>query len=204
MSIQQHAATTALLADASLQAAPVQGFNVVAKGYHRSEVDEWVHWALGEIERLGSFVGREASSPEGQRLLAEVVQMAADELTGQKDAATAMAEQIITGAHQQADGIIGHARAQAEQHIASATQQAAALVSSARADAKNTTDDAAAHAAAVHEAAGERLAQFAKVHQDGLLRMSQMNQVTGDYLAEEKARGSLKDEVDKALAAVRR
>jgi cell division septum initiation protein DivIVA len=208
MSIQQHPAATALLADPSLQAAPEHGFNVVARGYHRGEVDEWRHWALSEIEgltrRVSSFAVHEASSPEGQRLIAELIQIAADEITGQQAAAAAEIEQMIAGAHQQADEIIGQARQQADQHITSATQQAASLVNSARADAKRTTDDASAHAAAVHEAAGERLAQFAKVHQDGLLRMAQMNQVTRDYLAAEEARGSLAEEVDKALAAVRR
>lgn len=208
MSVQQHSATSALLAEPAVQASPGQSFNVVARGYHRGEVDEWARWALTEIERLGhgaaSFVGREAASPEGQKLIADLIQIAADEITGQQAAAAAEIEQMIAGAHEQADGIIAEARRSAEGITSSATQQASSLVSNARADAKNTTDDAAAHAAAVHEAAGQRLEQLVKIHDDGVARLAQVKQVTTQVLDAEESRGSLRAEVDKALASVRR
>jgi cell division septum initiation protein DivIVA len=208
MSVQQHSATTALLASPSVQASTGQSFETSQRGYHKGQVDEWVHWALSEIEaltqRAAAFAGHELGSPQGQKLLAELVQIAADEITGQQAAAAAEIEQMIAGAHQQADSIIAEARKQADQTIASATQQSSTLVSSARADAKKTTDDAAAHAAAVHEAAGERLAQFIKIHEDGLARLAQVNKVTQQVLDAEQSRGSLKAEVDKALAAIRR
>lgn len=209
MSVQQHSATTALLADPSVQVLPgQQSFNTAQRGYHKGEVDRWVSWALDEIERLSraaaGFTVHEASSPEGQRLIAELVRLAADEITGQQAAAAAEIEQLVAGAHQQADSIIADARQRSDQALASAAQQAGSLVAGARADAKKTTDDASAHAAAVHEAAGERLVQLAKIHEDGLARLAQVQQVTAQVLDAEKSRGSLKSEVDKALAAVRR
>jgi cell division septum initiation protein DivIVA len=209
MSVTQHSATTALLAMPSVEARPDgQNFSTAQRGYHKGEVDNWVRWALHEIETLTegavSFAHREAGSPEGQKMLADLIQIAADEITGQKAAAAAEIEQMIAGAHQQSDSIIADARAQAEKITASATQQAASLVNSARTDAKKTTDDAAAHAAAVHETAEERLRQFIKIHEDGLARLAQVNQVTSQVLDAEKSRGSLRDEVDKALAALAR
>jgi len=206
MSVQQHSATTALLAAPSVQASSGASFDTAQRGYHKGQVDEWVHWALSEIEKLSrqaaSFTIHEAGSPEGQRLISELIRIAADEITGQQAAAAAEIEQMIAGAHQQADSIIAEARQQADQALSSATQQAATLVNSARADAKKTTDDAAAHAAAVHEAAGERLLQLSKLHEDGIARLAQVNKVTAQVLEAERSRGSLKDEVTRALAPV--
>ena len=204
----QHTATTALLAAPSVQASSGQSFSTSQRGYHKGEVDDWVRWALNEIEdltrRAASAVVHEVSSPEGQKMLADLIQLAADEITGQQAAAAAEIEQMIAGAHQQADSILGEARARAEQITANATQQASTLVNSARVDAKKTTDDAAAKAAAVHEAAGERLAQFVKIHEDGLARLKQVNEVTAQVLKAEQDRGPLSSEVDKALAQLPR
>lgn len=207
MSVQQHSATTALLADPSVQAAPAgESFNVVAKGYHKGEVDEWVRWALSEIESLGhqvvSFASHEAGSPQGQQLLTDLMALMMDEITGRKQAAAAEVAQMMAGARQQVDSIISDARKQSDSITSSATQQASALVSNARADAKKTTDAAEAHAAAVNEAAGTRTAQLTRVHADGIARMQQMHDVTEQYLAAESQRGSLTDEVTRAMAPV--
>jgi cell division septum initiation protein DivIVA len=216
MSVTQHSAATALLAAPSVQVNPDgQNFTTTQRGYHKGEVDDFVRWARDELDKARAeaarlagqvipFIGREASSPEGQKLLAELIQIAADEITGKQAAVAVEIEQMITGAHQQSDSIIADAREQAQKITASATQQAASLLGNARTDAKKTTDDAAAHAAAVHETAEERLRQLVKIHEDGLARLAQVNQVTTQVLDAEKARGPLASEVDKALAAVRR
>lgn len=201
----QHTATTSLLASPSAQASaqppsPGENFPVAQRGYHRGEVDKWVEWALHEIETLGRRVTSFAGSPEGQHLLADLIQVAADELTGQKQAAVQEIEQMLLGARQQSDGIIAEARKQAEAITSKATQQAASLVSNANADAKRTTDAAQAEATAVHEAAGQRLEAFIKIHEDGLARMQQMHVVTGQYMEQETGRGSLRSEFEKALA----
>lgn len=204
----QHTATTSLLAVPTVEASPDQSFSVVAKGYHRGEVDEWARWALSEIEgltrRVTTLAGHAASSPEGQRLIADLLQIAADELTGQKQAAIAEIEQMIAGAREQADQILAEARAEADRAIGGATQQAGTLVNGARAEAKKITDEAAARAAAVNEAAGERLAHLVKIHEDGIARLAQVNKVTADVLNAEQGRGPLQAEVDKVLAPVRR
>lgn len=201
----QHTASTSLLASPVAQGgqqapSPGENFPSAQRGYHKGEVDKWVEWALHEIESLGRRVTSFAGSPEGQHLLADLIQVAADELTGQKEAAMQEIEQMILGARQQSDGIIAQARQQADEITAKATQQAASLVSNANADAKKTMDHANAEAAAVHEAAGQRLEAFIKTHEDGLARMQQMNEVTGRYMAEENTRGSLRAEFEKALA----
>jgi len=206
MSMQQHSAATALLADPSVRADPGQSFSTVQRGYHKGEVDDWVRSALSEIDRLGrqvtAFLSHEASSPQGQKLLSELMQLAADEVTGQRAAAVEEIEQMIAGAHQQSDGIIADARRQAEQITGSATQQSSSLISNARADAKKTTDKAEAYAAAVREAAEARLTQLVRLHDDGIARLSQVNEVTGKMLAAESQRGSLADEVTRALAPI--
>lgn len=199
----QHTATTSLLASPSVQASsapsPGENFPSAQRGYHKGEVDKWVEWALGEIEALGRRVTSFTGTPEGQHLLADLIQVAADELTGQKQQAMQEIEQMLLGAHQQSDGIIAQARQQADEITAKATQQAASLVSNAQADAKRTTDAASAEAAAVHEAAGARLEAFIKTHEDGLARMQQMHEVTGQYMAQEGTRGSLRAEFERAL-----
>lgn len=201
----QHTATTSLLASPSVQAVPSapspgDNFPSAQRGYHKGEVDKWVEWALHEIESLTRRVTSFTGTPEGQHLLADLIQVAADELTGQKQAAMQEIEQMLLGARQQSDNIIAQARSQADEITAKATQQAASLVSNAQADAKKTMDHANAEAAAVHEAAGQRLEAFIKIHEDGLARMKQMNEVTGQYMAQEGSRGSLRAEVEKALA----
>lgn len=200
----QHTATTSLLASPSAQASaqptPGENFPVAQRGYHRGEVDKWVEWALHEIEALTRRVTSFGTTPEGQHLLADLIRVASDELTGQKQAAIQEIEQMLLGARQQSDGIIAEARKQAEAITSKATQQAASLVSNANADAKKTTDAAQAEATAVHEAAGQRLEAFIKIHEDGLARMQQMHVVTGQYMEQETGRGSLRAEFEKALA----
>jgi hypothetical protein len=181
-------------------------FAVVSRGYHQKQVDEWVSEARAAVKRLeaeaASFIGREARSPEGRKLMVDVLQVIADEATGQQQAAQAEIEQMIAGARDQSAQIIAEARQQAADSNASASQQANALISSARADSKRTRDEAEAYAAAVHEAAGARLAQIIKIHRDTLDRVNQVNRVTGETLVAEQQRGSIEDEVARALAPI--
>jgi cell division septum initiation protein DivIVA len=204
----QHLATTALLAAPALATGQVPAFTTVnTRGYHKGEVEQWAKSVLSEIERLGrqvaSFAGHELTTPAGQKLMAEVLQIVADEAMGQKQAADQEIAQLLEGAREQARQIIEESRAQAQQTAGSATDQAAAMVSNARAESKRMTDEAAAHAAAVHEAAEARMALVARFHQDGLDRIRQVYEKTGQMLAAEEERGSLAEEVSRALALVR-
>jgi len=215
MSVAQNPepATVALAAEPSVAVDTPRQFSVTARGYHRGEVDEWGNWALGEIERLKrqvtSFAGWAAKTPEGQRLMSEILVIVADEVTGQQQAAQREIDQMIAGAREQAGQIIGEARQQASDITSSATSQAGSLISSARADAKKTTDSAEARAAAVHEAAGQRLAQIVKIHRDTLSRVSDINgrvseigSVTSQVIAAEQQRGDISEEVTRALAPI--
>lgn len=207
MSIAPNPPTSALLATTAMSASGAAAspeFPVVTRGYDKQHVQEWVRASLARAERLerqvAEFAGKAAGSPEGRQMLSELLVIAADEITGQKREADEEIEQLLAGAREQAEQILADARAQADQTTASATQQAASLVSGARQDAKRTTDDATAHAAAVHEAAGARLARLVQIHEDTLARVQQMYEVTGNTLAAEQNRGSLGDEVSRALA----
>lgn len=208
---QNHAATTILLASPSAQASagqdnPGANFAVVQRGYHKGDVDRWVREAIERMEDMGrqleTALGHAAASPQGQRTIADLVQLAADEITHNQLAAQQEIDDLIAGAHQQADQIIASARQEADKRISSATQQANTLVASAQADAKQTTDAAAAHAEAVHSAAGQRLAHLAKLYDDTFARMRQIQEVVGKNLEAHEARGSLKDEVESALASL--
>lgn len=209
---QDHTATTALLAAPALQSSPEgnfspgQNFSAASRGYHKGDVDRWVRGALDRIahleRRLASIAEHAVASPQGQQTIAELIRIAADEITGQQQAAAQEIEQLLAGARQQSDGILADARTQADKVISSATQQASALVASARADAKKTTDEATAHAAAVDEAAGARMAHYTRVLDDTVARMRQIHEVVGANLEAHDQRGPLQADVDKALAEV--
>lgn len=214
MSLSPHnSATVAMTADPTAVVGEQRQFTTVPRGYHKGEVDEWGRWALNEIERLGrqvaSFTGWAAKTPEGQKLMSEIIAIVADEVSGQQQAAQREIEQMFAGAREQADQVIAAARDQASGITSSATQQASSLISGARLDAKTTTDMAEAHAAAVHEAAGQRLAQIVKLHQDTLSRVGEINRrvgevqaVTAQVISAEQDRGDIGDEVTRALAPI--
>jgi len=208
-------AALSALPTASVSAA---GFDIAQRGYHRGQVDQWVAEARTEIERLGhelavalqhggAEVVQAAQSPAGRKLMWEVLQVVADEVTGQQAAAEQQIAEMIAGAEQQAAQIIEDARRQADESHRSASSQANSLISSARADAKRMTDEAAARAAAVDEAAGARMAHFSQLHDDGVARVGRVNElaaqvrdVTAQLLAAESERGPLADEVSRVTA----
>jgi hypothetical protein len=181
-------------------------FAVVTRGYDKQQVEEWWRKTREDLERLGrqsvSFLGREAKSPEGQKLISELLQLAADEVTGKQQAAEEEVAQMLTGAQEQSAQILSEARRQAADSNANASQQANTLINGARADAKRITDEAEAYAAAVREAAGARLADIGRIWHDTLDRIDQVHQVTGQTMTAEQQRGPIDDEVTRALAPV--
>jgi hypothetical protein len=208
---------------ASLSALPVAsasagGFDIAQRGYHRGQVDQWKAEAMAEIERLGhelavalqhggAEVVQAAQSPAGRKLMWEVLQVVADEVTGQQAAAEQQIAEMIAGAEQQAAMIVEDARRNADESNRSATAQANSLIGNARADAKRVTDEAMARAAAVDEAAGARMARFAQLHEDGVARVGRVNElaaqvrdVTAQLLAAENERGPLGEEVSRVTA----
>jgi cell division septum initiation protein DivIVA len=209
---------TANLTALPVASATAGGFDIAQRGYHRGQVDQWVADARQEIERLGhalevalghagADIAHAAASPQGRKLIWEVLQLAADEATGQQAAAEQQITEMIAGAEQQAAQIIADARRHADETNQSASSQASALISSARADSRRMTDEATARAAAVDEAAGMRLAHYAQLHDDGVARVqrvhelaAQVKDVTEKLMAAEAERGPLGNEVDRALS----
>ena len=208
---------TAALTALPTASATAAGFDIAQRGYHRGQVDQWVHDAMAEMSRLshelevalghaGADIAQAAASPAGRKLIWEVLQLAADEATGQQEAAAQQIAEMIAGAEQQAAQIIEDARRHADETHKSASSQASSLINNARADAKRMTDEATARAAAVDEAAGVRMAHFAQLHDDGVERVrrvndlaSQMRDVTAKLLAAETERGPLSDEVGRVI-----
>jgi cell division septum initiation protein DivIVA len=181
-------------------------FAVVTRGYDRQQVEDWVREKMKEVEHLGqrlaAFAGHEAKSPEGRKLMVEVLQIVADEAAGKQQAADEEISQMLSGAQEQAATILEDARRQAADSNASAAQQANSLINGARADAKRTRDEAEAYAAAVHEAAGARMNRIVQIHRDTLDRIDQVYKVTGQTLTAEQQRGPIEDEVASALAPI--
>lgn len=182
-------------------------FETVQRGYHKGQVDELLrsllhrlHTAEETLARgIQNVAGDVEKSPRARQLIDELMRLALDEILGQKAAAATEAEQLLADAHRQAAEVASIARDEADRLVAGAREQSETLLSSARAEASHHLDQAAAHAAAVSDAAGRRMQALASAHEQTLARFAEINAVTGQVLAAEGQRGSLQDEVSRAL-----
>jgi DivIVA domain-containing protein len=184
-------------------------FDRVARGYHAGQVDDFLRRVLHRLhqaeEALAQATGHAVTvvenNPRARQLVDELMQIALDEITGQKTAALAQAAQILDGARAQAAQITGSAQDEARSLVGGAREQSDTLLASARADAKRHLDTAAAQAAAVQEGAGRRMQALVATHGQTLARLAEINGVTTRLLAAEESRGDLQGEVDLALGA---
>jgi cell division septum initiation protein DivIVA len=181
-------------------------------GLHPGQVHQWasgILHRLSEAERavaelagkVAEAAGRQPETPQGQRMIADLMKLASDELAGQRAGAAAEAQQLIDSAGAKRDQVITDAEAEAAQLIGAAREQVDTLLNEARAEAKAMLDSASARSAAVAEGADRRLAALTAQHEETIRRIRQVNQVTGSLLAGEQDRGSLPDEVSRALPA---
>jgi hypothetical protein len=182
-------------------------FDAVMRGYDGKQVDEWVHNALAYMERLEReglskadlILHAAAGSPAGQKAIADIFQLAADEITRNQAAAAQEASQVVADAEALAAQIKAAAEQEALQVVAGAQEQATTVVQQAHAQGRNLLDDAAQKAAAVHQGAEARMAEVTRIHGETLRRLGEMNRVTGELLHSEADRGSLADEVSRIL-----
>src|SRR5215469_13830191 len=147
--------------------------------------------ARAETEKLRADVKEETD-----RLRAEAQDRAERMLT----AAQEQADRAISSARAEADSLLTAAQQSAEQTVAEATSHADTTVAAAIAQAKQQLDDATARATAIHDGAERRLNLLISRHTETVRRLTEIRDVVTSLVAGEAARGSLEDEVDRALS----
>jgi hypothetical protein len=116
-------------------------------------------------------------------------------------AAQEQAENSVASARAEAEKTRTTARAEAERSISDAHKQSETAVANAKAQAKQVLDEATARATAIHDGAERRLNLLMSRHTEAIRRLTEIRDVVTTLVAGEVARGSLEDEVDKAVAS---
>ena len=132
---------------------------------------------------------------EGDRLKAEAQDRAERMLT----AAQEQADRAVATATAEAEKMVSSAHAVAEQTVSEANQHAESTVSTALAQAKQQLDDATARATAIHDGAERRLNLLISRHTETVRRLTEIRDVVTSLVSGETSRGSLEDEVNRAL-----
>jgi len=151
---------------------------------------------------------REAAKVETEKLRADVTK----DVERFKTEAQERAERMLTAAQEQADRAVAAARAEAEEMVSTAhaaaektvseaNQHAETTVSAALAQAKQQLDDATSRATAIHDGAERRLNLLISRHTETVRRLTEIRDVVTSLVSGEVSRGSLEDEVNRALGA---
>jgi cell division septum initiation protein DivIVA len=151
---------------------------------------------------------RDAAKDETEKLRAEAKQ----EVDRLKTDAQERAERMLTAAQEQADRAVGAATSEAEEMVSSAhaaaektvseaNQHAESTVGAAMAQAKQQLDEATARATAIHDGAERRLNLLISRHTETVRRLTEIRDVVTSLVSGEVSRGSLEDEVNRALGA---
>src|SRR5450755_497717 len=117
-------------------------------------------------------------------------------------AAQEQAEHAIASARTEAEKTRTSARSEAERSIAEAHKQSEHAIATAKAQAKQQLDEATARATAIHDGAERRLNLLTSRHTEAIRRLTEIRDVVTTLVAGETSRGSLEDEVNKAVAGV--
>jgi hypothetical protein len=115
-------------------------------------------------------------------------------------AAQEQAENSVASARAEAEKTRNAARAEAERSINDAHKQSETAVTTAKAQAKQVLDEATARATAIHDGAERRLNLLMSRHTEAIRRLTEIRDVVTTLVAGEVARGSLEEEVEKAVA----
>ena len=129
---------------------------------------------------------RAEAQAHAEKLIAAAKEQAEHTLS----ASVAQAEQLTAAAKAEADRMVGEASSHAEKTVAAAIAQA-----------KSQLDEATARATAVHDGAERRLNLLMSRHTETVRRLTEIRDVVTTLVAGEAARGSLEDEVNRALVA---
>src|SRR5215469_5269973 len=155
-----------------------------------AEVAKMRDAAKAETDQLKADV-----KDETDRLRAEAQDRAERMLT----AAQEQSDRAISSATAEADAVLSAAQQSAEQTVAEATSHADSTVAAAMAQAKQQLDDATARATAIHDGAERRLNLLISRHTETVRRLTEIRDVVTSLVAGEASRGSLEDEVNRAL-----
>src|SRR5579875_3675829 len=155
--------------------------------------------AKAERERVAAELAqlREAAKEETDKLRADAQEQAERMLA----AAAEQSERSVSAAKSEAEQLLSSAQASAEQTVAAATKHAESTVAAAMAQAKQQLDEATARATAIHEGAERRLNLLISRHTETVRRLTEIRDVVTSLVAGEAARGSLEDEVTRAMSA---
>src|SRR5271170_4125282 len=115
-------------------------------------------------------------------------------------AAQEQAENSVASARAEAEKTRNNARAEAERSVTDAHKQSETAVGTAKAQAKQVLDEATARATAIHDGAERRLNLLMSRHTEAIRRLTEIRDVVTTLVAGEAARGSLEDEVNRAVA----
>ncbi len=151
---------------------------------------------------------RDATKAETDKLRADTKQEtdriraeAQDRAERMLAAAAEQSERTVASAKAEASEMISRSQASAEQTVAQANAHAESTVAAAMAQAKQQLDDATARATAIHDGSERRLNLLISRHTETVRRLTEIRDVVTSLVAGEAARGSLEDEVDRALSA---
>lgn len=151
---------------------------------------------------------REAAKQETDKLRADVKgetdrlrAEAQDRAERMLAAAQEQSERSVASARAEADEMLSSAHAAAEQAISDASKHAESTVTAAMAQAKQQLDEATARATAIHDGAERRLNLLISRHTETVRRLTEIRDVVTSLVSGEVARGSLEDEVTRALGA---
>jgi cell division septum initiation protein DivIVA len=148
--------------------------------------------AKAETEKLRSDVKHEVD-----RLKTEAQERAERMLT----AAQEQADRAVAAARTESEEMVSTAHAAAELTVSEANQHAESTVNSAMAQAKQQLDDATSRATAIHDGAERRLNLLISRHTETVRRLTEIRDVVTGLVSGEVSRGSLEDEVNRALGA---
>jgi cell division septum initiation protein DivIVA len=116
-------------------------------------------------------------------------------------AAAEQSEQTVTAAKAEAEEMVASASAAAEQSVSDANKHAESTIAAAMAQAKQQIDEATARATAIHDGAERRLNLLISRHTETVRRLTEIRDVVTSLVSGEAARGSLEEEVNRALHA---
>ena len=140
---------------------------------------------------------RHEAKREADAALGEAREKADRTLTSAQD----QAESFVSAARAEADRARETARAEAEQAGADAHKEADELLVSARSKAERMLAESTARSTAINDGAARRLELLSGTHVEAARRLAEIRDVVTELLSRDSARGSLEDEVAKAVAA---
>jgi len=137
---------------------------------------------------------------DAQREVEATINEAREKAERMLTSAQDQAESFVSAARAEADKARDAARTEAEQAAADARKEADELLVSARSKAERMLAESTARSTAINDGAARRLELLSGTHAEAARRLAEIRDVVTELLSRDSARGSLEDEVAKAVA----